>query len=80
MLVLTISHWHTGPQGAGITTGIGGTIGNHCIGYHHSPQTVGSKVIGAHYQQLHQCYPCQTDWKDPGIPHMGGGTGRMEPI
>ena len=80
MLVLTVSHCHTGPQKARTTTGIGEIIGNHCLGYHYPPQTMGLKVIGAHYQQLHQCCPCQIDQRDPSIPSMEGDTERMEPI
>ena len=61
-------------------TGIRGTIGNHHIGYHHPPQTMGSKVIGAHYQKLHWCHPCHIDQRDPGVPDVEDDTGRMEPI
>ena len=45
MLVPNVNHCHTGPQEARTTTGIGETIGNHCIGYHHPPQTTDLRVI-----------------------------------
>ena len=49
MLVLTINHCHASPQGAKTAIDIGGTKGFHHLGYHHLPQTLGSRVIGAHY-------------------------------
>ena len=35
---------------------------------------MGLKVIGAHYQWLCQCHPCQIDQKDPDVPDMEGNT------
>ena len=80
MLVLTVSHCHTSPQEAKTATDIGGSKGNHCFSYHHLPWTAGLRVIGAHYQWLHWCCPCQIDQRDPGIPNMGGNTEKMGPI
>ena len=68
------------PQGAETAVDIRGTKGYHCLSYHHLPKTMGSRVIGAHYQQIHQCHPCQIDQRDPSIPNMGDDTKKMGPI
>ena len=48
VLVLTVSHHHTGPREAETAIDVGGTKGYHHLGYHHIPWTTGSRVIGTH--------------------------------
>ena len=79
MLVLTVNHCPNGLQGDETAIDVGGTKGYHCLGYHHLPQTVDLRVIGAHYQWLHQCCPCQIDQRDPSVPDVGDNTKKMRP-
>ena len=80
MLILTINHHHTSPQGAKTVIDIRGTKGYHHLGYHCLPKTVGLRVIGALYRWLHQCRLCQIDQRDLSIPNMGDSTEKMGPI
>ena len=68
------------PLRAETTIDIGGTKGLHHLGYLHLPQNVGLRVIGAHYQWLRRCCPCQIDQRDLNIPNMGYDTKKMGPI
>ena len=68
------------PWGAKTTIDIGETKGFHCLSSHHLPQTVGSRVTGAHCQWFPQCHPCLIDQRDPGNSNEGDSTKRTEPI
>ena len=52
MLIPTVTHHHAGPRGAETAIQVSGTEGYHCFGSQCLPQTVGLRVIGAHYQWL----------------------------
>ena len=57
MVAPTVNHHHIGAQGAESTIDVGEIKGLCHLGSHHLPQTKGSRVTGAHYQQLPQCHP-----------------------
>ena len=79
-LVLTIDHHHIGPPEAKITIDIRGTKGYHCLGCCCLPQTMGLKATGVCYLPPHRCCPGQIDPRDLGIPDVGDGIEKMEPI
>ena len=57
ILVPIITQCHTSPREAGTATDIRGTIGNHCVSYHHPPQTMGQKqqelIIDGFFDVIH---------------------------
>ena len=57
-----------------------GPMATTTLSYHPLSQTMGLKVIGAHYQQLHQCHSFQIDQRDCGFPDVGDDTEKTEPI
>ena len=79
-LVLTIDHCHIGLPEAKIAIDIGGTKGHHHLGCCHLPQTVGLKATGVHYQPPHPCHPGGIDQRDLGVPDVGDGIEKLEPI
>ena len=80
MPIQTTSYCLANLQEARTTIDIEETRGYHHLSPHCHPWIVGSKVIGVHYYQPHQCHPCQTGPKAPGIFNEVDDLGRLEPM
>ena len=57
-----------GPPESENAIGIGETKGLNHLSSLHLPQTLGSRVMGVHYQWLPQCHLGLTSQTDPDIP------------
>ena len=77
--VLTTHHHPIDTLEVGNITDIGGTKGLNHLSSLHLPQTVGSRVTGAHYQQLPRCHPGLTSQTDQDIPDEVGNIEMKEP-
>ena len=78
MVVLIFNHHLISPQEAKNVTDVRETKGLHHIGSPHLPQTMGSRVMGVHYQQLPWCHLGLTGQMDPDVPEEVDGIERME--
>ena len=78
MVVLIINHHLISPQEAENITDIREIKGLHHLSSPHLPQTMGSSVMGIHYQQLPRCHLGLTGQMDPNVPEEVDGIERMK--
>ena len=75
-----VDHCPIGPPEAETAIDVRGTKGHHSLSCCSLPRTMGLRVTGVHYPPLGQCHPGQIYQRDLGIPDMGDGIEKMEPM